>query len=318
MIKYIKGNLFDSNAGALVNTVNLEGYMGKGIAFQFKELFPKNYEKYVLACKNNDIGIGKLLVVEENNKIIVNFPTKTKWRMKSKYEYIEAGLKDLVNIIKKLHITSIAIPPLGSGNGGLDWIKVKEVIENHLKDVTNCDIYIYEPDTNKTSKSIAPKTTLNDLILLSILKDNFEEVPNSKQLLMLILDILNIISDSGLFADYNSKTKSVKKCKKIIAYYQESNPKNLFDNEYKRIQSNNSKTVLNKYKILSTKISDILQNFNTIEDLNRVYNILLSVEKNNDLNLLNEKWNLYIDQLVELNILSANLIGLQLNKESLK
>jgi len=125
MIHYKTGNLLDSEAEALVNTVNTVGVMGKGIALQFKNLFPKNFKLYSNACKNKELRVGKLLVTEEESlltgkKVIINFPTKTNWRLPSEYQYIEDGLVELVKVIRERNLKSIAIPPLGSGNGGLD------------------------------------------------------------------------------------------------------------------------------------------------------------------------------------------------------
>jgi O-acetyl-ADP-ribose deacetylase (regulator of RNase III) len=137
MIHYKNANLLDSEAEALVNTVNTVGVMGKGIALQFKNLFPNNFKLYSNACRANEIRVGSLFVTEENSllggrKIIINFPTKTDWRKPSEYCYIESGLIDLVRIIKERNIKSIAIPPLGAGNGGLDWNRVKALMEKHL------------------------------------------------------------------------------------------------------------------------------------------------------------------------------------------
>lgn len=151
MIYYKIGNLLDSDAEALVNTVNTVGVMGKGIALQFKNMFPNNFKLYANACKRQELKIGDLLIVEEEvlllgKKIIINFPTKIDWRQPSEYKYIEAGLVALVKVIKANNIKSIAIPPLGAGNGGLDWIKVKALLEKYLENVA-ADIIIYEPNT---------------------------------------------------------------------------------------------------------------------------------------------------------------------------
>lgn len=173
MINYTTGNLLASDKEALVNTVNLDGFMGKGIAYQFKRQFPKNNEAYIKACKNNEIGIGKLFPFKEDEKIIINFPTKDKWREKTKIEYIESGLASLKDIIQKHKITSIAIPPLGCGNGGLSWGVVKPIIEKRLKDIQdNIDILIYEPakDFLPPVKS-APKTTMSHLLVLACIKN---------------------------------------------------------------------------------------------------------------------------------------------------
>ena len=176
MIHYITGNLLESDAEALVNTVNTFGVMGKGIALQFKNTFPNNYKKYSEACKNKELEIGQLLITEENilsgKKIVINFPTKTNWRLPSEYKYIEAGLEELVKVIKEKSIKSIAIPPLGAGNGGLDWNKVKSILEKYLSQ-TEAEVFIYEP--NATIKEVLKKerVTLTPAraMLLSVLFD---------------------------------------------------------------------------------------------------------------------------------------------------
>ncbi len=174
---YINGNLLESDAEALVNTVNTVGVMGKGIALQFKNLFPNNYKLYSNTCKNKKLNVGQLLVTEEETlltgkKIIINFPTKTHWRLPSEYQYIEFGLKELVKLIEERKIKSLAIPPLGSGNGGLDWKKVKLILEKHLSNV-DCDIYIYEPNEaiQEILKKERVKLTPARAMLLSVLYD---------------------------------------------------------------------------------------------------------------------------------------------------
>ena len=149
MITYQRGNIFDSTAEAIVNTVNTVGVMGKGLALQFKETFPKNYAIYRDACKQGKLSVGQMLITESLKKdglrlLIVNFPTKTDWRRPSEYCYIESGLKALRKEIENRQIKSIAIPPLGSRNGGLDWSRVKEMIVDQLQGL-DCEIIIYEP-----------------------------------------------------------------------------------------------------------------------------------------------------------------------------
>lgn len=153
MIKYLTGNLFDSKAEALVNTVNTVGIMGKGIALQFKKLFPNNYKLYKTLCDKKEFKIGQLIVVQDQNiitgeKIIINFPTKKHWKSPSEYEYIEKGIDELIKTIREKNIKSIALPPLGSGNGGLQWFKVKDIINYKLSNLENCDVYVYEPNGN--------------------------------------------------------------------------------------------------------------------------------------------------------------------------
>ena len=164
MIRLVKGNLLESEAQALVNTVNTVGVMGKGIALQFKEAYPNNYALYRKACKNNEVRVGQMFVTEENGiyqgkKYIVNFPTKTTWRKPSEYSYIESGLQDLRNKIISYKWKSIAIPPLGSHNGGLNWDRVKEMILKVLADVP-CDILLYEPSDAIVERMKAEKVKL--------------------------------------------------------------------------------------------------------------------------------------------------------------
>ncbi len=177
MIKYIKGNILESYAQALVNTVNTVGVMGKGIALQFKKAFPNNFKAYADACRKNEIEIGKLFVTKESTlstgeKIIINFPTKKSWRKPSEYIYIEKGLDDLIRILESNQITSIAIPPLGAGNGGLEWEKVKKIIEQKLKHL-DIDIFVYEPTIQIIEKLKSERAKLTDAraLLLYVLYD---------------------------------------------------------------------------------------------------------------------------------------------------
>lgn len=170
VIIYTTGDLLKSSAEALVNTVNCEGYMGKGIAYQFKLQFPNNNKDYVKACKTGKMQIGTLHHFNEDGKTIINFPTKNKWRAKSKIEYVEKGLDELVKLINELEIQSIAIPPLGSGNGGLIWNDVKPLIEKKLADINEeVQIYIYEPSQNyKSQPKAEPNLSLSGLVLMDI------------------------------------------------------------------------------------------------------------------------------------------------------
>ena len=149
MINYTTGNLLTADVEALVNTVNTVGVMGKGIALMFKERFPKNMAEYALACKEGRVRTGEMFVSDTGEltgvKWIVNFPTKQHWRAKSKIEWIADGLKDLRLFIEQHNVKSIAIPPLGAGNGGLDWMDVKPLIEDALADLRDVEIWIYEP-----------------------------------------------------------------------------------------------------------------------------------------------------------------------------
>lgn len=156
IMKFVEGDLFESNAEALVNTVNTIGVMGKGVALQFRERFPENYALYASACKKGDITVGKMFITATNSmmnpKWIINFPTKKHWMHKSSYDYINSGLEDLIQHTTKLGIKSIAIPPLGSGQGGLDWAKVKNILVEKLEGL-QMDIMVYEPSSKGKTTS---------------------------------------------------------------------------------------------------------------------------------------------------------------------
>lgn len=148
MITYKTGNLLEAPVEALVNTVNTVGVMGKGIALQFKNAFPDNFKAYRDAVKSGSFQLGKVLVVPVNSigkvRYIINFPTKDHWRYPSKIEWVESGLKDLRTKIRENHIKSIALPPLGCGNGGLDWEQVRPMIEKEMSDL-DMEVLVYEP-----------------------------------------------------------------------------------------------------------------------------------------------------------------------------
>lgn len=191
MITFKKGDLLSSDAQALVNTVNTVGVMGKGIALQFKNRFPVNYAVYRDACKKGTFSVGQVLVVEDgdlmNKKFIINFPTKAHWKGNSKYEYVLSGLKALREAIEKHNIKSIAIPPLGCGNGGLDWSKVKAMIVQELSDFP-IGITVFEP--NDAIKSILQKEETHKITKLT---------PARAMLLYLLFNYESVGEQSSLF-----------------------------------------------------------------------------------------------------------------------
>ena len=176
MIKYTKGDIFEAETEAIINTVNTVGVMGKGIALQFKQKFPQNFDIYKKACEKNELKVGKLLITESNSlffKYIINFPTKKHWRNPSKYEYIEEGLINLIENIKKLNIKSIAIPPLGAGNGKLEWEKVKKILEKHIIQLPKVEFIIYEPQSAFDSRDKKQKTNAKLTPTRALLLDLF-------------------------------------------------------------------------------------------------------------------------------------------------
>lgn len=149
MITYTKGNLLEADVDALVNTVNTVGVMGKGIALMFKERYQANLDVYTKACKTGQVRTGEMFVTETGELMgprwIINFPTKQHWRAKSQMRWIVDGLQDLRRVIEEKEIRSIAIPPLGAGNGGLNWADVKPTIEQALGDMQDVSIVVFEP-----------------------------------------------------------------------------------------------------------------------------------------------------------------------------
>ncbi|MCP4153988.1 MAG: macro domain-containing protein [bacterium] len=143
MIAYVVGDLFQSPADVLVNTVNTVGVMGKGIAKKFKAIYPDMFEKYRQLCEKKKLVVGKVWLYKTSNKWILNFPTKNTWRNPSQLEYIEKGLQAFVNGYSQRGITSIAFPALGCGNGELNWeSQVRPLMEKYLKPLP-IDVFIY-------------------------------------------------------------------------------------------------------------------------------------------------------------------------------
>ena len=177
MIEYKTGDIIAEQAEALVNTVNCVGVMGRGIALQFKKSFPQNFAAYAAACKRGDVQPGRMFVFETGQlfpNYIINFPTKRHWRGKSRIEDIEAGLTALAKEIRQRNIRSIAIPPLGSGLGGLDWSAVRPRIESMLREFDDLKVVLFEPGAGPSDKrgiqtNEAPKMTAGRAALVGLM-----------------------------------------------------------------------------------------------------------------------------------------------------
>ena len=179
MIEYKSGDILSEDAEALVNTVNCVGVMGRGIALQFKNAFRKNFTAYAAACKKKEVRPGRMFVHETgqltNPRLIVNFPTKRHWRGKSRMEDIEAGLKALAETVRQYHIQSIAIPPLGSGLGGLDWAEVKPRIEAVMAQLPDVRVILFAPEGAPAAETMAhhreaPKMTAGRAALVELMR----------------------------------------------------------------------------------------------------------------------------------------------------
>lgn len=162
MFELTRGNLLEADVEAVVNTVNTEGIMGKGVALQFRKAYPENYEAYRQACEAGEVQPGRMFIFDRqsltNPRYIVNFPTKRHWRSKSRMEDIESGLVALVADVRRLGIRSIAVPPLGCGLGGLFWPEVQERMHKAFEQMPEVRWMVYEPTGAPDAKSIKNRT----------------------------------------------------------------------------------------------------------------------------------------------------------------
>lgn len=145
MIKVLIGNMFESSAKTLVNTVNCVGIMGKGVAQEFKKLFPAMFKDYEHRCKAGKVEPGvPYLYIDMLRTSIINFPTKNHWRSPSRLQDVITGLDIFVQKYKEWNIESVAFPPLGCGNGGLEWAIVGPILFQKLGSL-DIDVEIYAP-----------------------------------------------------------------------------------------------------------------------------------------------------------------------------
>ncbi|WP_081878308.1 type II toxin-antitoxin system antitoxin DNA ADP-ribosyl glycohydrolase DarG [Nocardia brasiliensis] len=151
VVEQASGDLLAADAEALVNTVNCVGVMGKGIALQFKRRFPSVFKEYEAACRRGDVQIGRMFVSSieqlDGARWVINFPTKRHWRSPSKLEYIESGLDDLKRVLIEYGINTVAIPPLGAGNGGLSWAEVEPLIRRKLSGMEGVRVLLFSPSS---------------------------------------------------------------------------------------------------------------------------------------------------------------------------
>ena len=181
MVDFRTGDILRTDAEALVNTVNCVGIMGRGVALQFKKAFPANFKAYEAACKRHDVQPGKMFVFETgfvgNPKFIINFPTKRHWKGKSRIEDIESGLRALAEVIKERHIRTVAMPPLGSGLGGLHWPDVRRRIEDFARELPDVSFTVFEPrpdaaDTHAVKPSgEPPRMTAGRAALIGLMRE---------------------------------------------------------------------------------------------------------------------------------------------------
>jgi O-acetyl-ADP-ribose deacetylase (regulator of RNase III) len=178
MVEIVRGNLLEADVQALVNTVNTVGIMGKGIALQFKKAFPDNFKAYEQACEAAEVAPGRMFIFDRGPfslpRYIINFPTKRHWKAKSRIEDIRAGLTALVKDVRRLHIESLALPPLGCGQGGLNWSEVSRLIEAAFAPVEGVRVLVYEPAGAPAAEAMVnrtprPKMTIGQAVVLGLM-----------------------------------------------------------------------------------------------------------------------------------------------------
>lgn len=202
MIEYTQGDILQADAEALVNTVNCVGVMGRGIALHFKNAYPANFKAYAAACKRGDVQPGRMFVYDTEQlapRWIINFPTKQHWRAKSRIENIQAGMDDLVNEIRVRGISSVAIPPLGSGLGGLAWRDVRPVIESALVDLPDVRAIVYEPGERpqETVVTPAPKMTAGRAALVGLIRRYLTGMMDTSISLLEVHKLMYFLQASG-------------------------------------------------------------------------------------------------------------------------
>lgn len=206
MIEITKGDILQANAEALVNTVNCVGVMGRGIALQFKKRFPENFAAYKAVCDQGALHPGKMLVFElpplQAPRYIINFPTKRHWKGKSRLDDIECGLDALVDEVRARKITSIAVPPLGCGLGGLDWYVVRPKIERAFDALPNVRVLLYEPAGAPPADQMAkakkpPEMTAGRAALLGLMRRYLEAVMDPYVSLLEIHKLMYFMQEAG-------------------------------------------------------------------------------------------------------------------------
>ena len=298
VIKYTQGDIFESKCQAIINTVNCEGKMGKGLAYQFKKKFPEMEQDYVKVCLKGELYPGKLRIYQEKNFLIINFPTKNKWREKSKIEYIIIGLRKLKEEIIKKGIKSVAIPPLGAGNGGLNWNEVKFEINRELLDMEDVVFEVYEPSTNINKKGKEPEINF-DVLLLAYICKNLKKVDSSN--LKSVVKLLSIFSQGNMkIANLKNSTKTMKSFKEFYSLKD-------YSEIYKLI---NSKLISNSIESKKRKWGNtdiLIELVNSYpEYINDIINFLYTIE--NKLIVDNKNTNEIKEILIKNQLLSINLL----------
>lgn len=334
LIKFEKGDMFKSGADCLINTVNCEGYMGKGIAYQFKLQFPENNLSYVKACKSGELRIGTIHCFVEKGTTIINFPTKDKWRESSKLRYIEVGLDAFLNVLPDLKVKTIAVPPLGCGNGGLDWEEVKALLLEKIAAIQENYIFlIYEPSMSYKQKAKkAPKLSASSLVLMKI-KMNLEHC--TKLRLQKTAYLMDLFLGEHYFSftkyKYGPYAHSIdvicRDIREYQSYYDLKDTESTFQMVYQIICSDKTLAVLDKLTPVIEKASSYVNRIGSDQDLEGIATILYLIENGDEMpkdklisefkgwsedkasRFTTEQIETYIDYLVNTGLIERSLMG---------
>lgn len=217
MIELANGNLLAAPAEALVNTVNTAGVMGRGIALQFKQAYPGMFRAYEAACRAGEVTIGKMHLFDRGGlaggpRWIINFPTKRHWRGGSRIADVEAGLADLIATVQRLGIRSIAIPPLGCGNGGLDWRDVRPRIEAAFASLPDVRVLLYPPARAPEAEAMPnrterPKMTMGRAALILLMDRYLKGLLDPFVSLLEIHKLMYFLQEAGQPLQLNYEAK---------------------------------------------------------------------------------------------------------------
>jgi O-acetyl-ADP-ribose deacetylase (regulator of RNase III) len=206
MLELTRGDILKADAEALVNTVNCVGIMGRGIALQFRKAFPENFKAYKSACDKKLLHPGHMLVYDlnrfENPRYVINFPTKRHWKGKSKIEDIESGLEALAKEVTEHNIRSIAIPSLGCGLGGLEWERVKTIIQKTFESLPDVQVLLYEPAGAPVAEEMVkekkvPEMTVGRAVLLALMNRYLKAVMDPFVSLLEMHKLMYFMQETG-------------------------------------------------------------------------------------------------------------------------
>ena len=206
MIELVEGDILRDDSEALVNTVNCVGFMGRGIALQFKRAYPSNNREYIAAVRRGDVVPGRMLVHRTESlagpKFVINLPNKRHWRGRSRLEDIDAGLEALTEVVREMRISSIAVPPLGCGLGGLDWAVVRPRIEAAFGPLPDVRVKLYAPSGAPANGAMVvstdpPKWTPGRATLVALMASYLDGMMDASVSLLELHKLMYFMQEAG-------------------------------------------------------------------------------------------------------------------------